>query len=111
MARKAGFQIVFNRIPQVIAEVEANAQRTVAKVADAIAEDARGHAPVRTGRLRSSIEGRPKGKQADIAVDADYAAFVEFGTYKMAAKPFLTPAVSEHQDEFFDGKNYFPKGS
>lgn len=30
-----------------------------------------------------------------VHVDADYAAFVEFGTVKMVARPFMHPAIAE----------------
>lgn len=111
MAKKGGFIVVFNRIPQVIAEVEANAQRTVARVADRIRDDAQGRAPVETGHLRSSITSAAHGKEAEIGAEAEYAAYVEYGTRHAKAQPFLSPAVEAAKDEFFDGRNYFPKGS
>jgi hypothetical protein len=46
-------------------------------------------APVETGRLRSSIRVVPQGVEAIV----DYAYFVETGTAKMAAQPFLRPAA------------------
>lgn len=52
---------------------------------------------VRTGRLRGSITWRP-GKDAvspfvDIGTAVFYAPFVELGTSRMAARPFLRPAL------------------
>jgi HK97 gp10 family phage protein len=51
--------------------------------------------------LRSSIESVSieAGKSAEVRVGAPYAAFVEFGTYKMAARPYLYPAFQEHAEE------------
>jgi HK97 gp10 family phage protein len=51
-------------------------------------------APVDTGRLRASIRPRfySQGLAADVYTDVEYAPFVEFGTRKMAAQPFLHPA-------------------
>jgi len=96
------FIIVFNRIPELIAAVEATSRRAPKKVADRIASTARSLAPVRTGALRGSIESvsLTRGKEAEVRVGVDYAKFVEYGTYKMAAQPFLTPAVTAHADEF-----------
>ena len=100
--RVSGFIIVFNRIPALIAAVEANSQTAPKRVADRVAATAQQIAPKDTGYLASSIhaESVARGKTAEVRVDADYAAYVEYGTYKMAAQPFLQPAVSRHAAEF-----------
>lgn len=55
--------------------------------------------PVDTGRLRSSIhfeEGQDaEGYFIDVGTDVEYAAPVEFGTWKMRAQPYLRPAFAE----------------
>ncbi|NWG09034.1 MAG: HK97 gp10 family phage protein [Nitrososphaerales archaeon] len=56
-----------------------------------IAQKARGKAPVRTGRLRDSI--KVVGERVE--VQAVYGSYVEYGTGKMEARPFLRPAVRE----------------
>ncbi len=95
--------VVENRIPALIAAVEANARTTVKAHADKIASDARARAPVATGYLRSSIhaESVTAGKEAQIIVGADYGPFVEYGTYKMAAQPFLNPALEADKAAYF----------
>ncbi len=54
-------------------------------------------APVgETGHLAQSIRSRRFGNNKlkwEIVADAPYAAFVELGTIRMAAQPFLRPAV------------------
>lgn len=102
MARVSGFIIVFNRIPALIAAVEANSRSVPKKVADKIAAQARAVVPVRTGYLQSSIVSVSisAGKEAEVQANAPYAAFVEYGTYKMAARPFLAPSVDMFADEF-----------
>jgi HK97 gp10 family phage protein len=49
--------------------------------------------PVDTGFLWSSIKGKTSGGSFEVKASARYASFVEFGTSKMAAQPFMTPAV------------------
>jgi HK97 gp10 family phage protein len=95
--------VVMNRIPELIAAVEANARTGVKRHADAIARDARARAPYETGFLRDSIQAVSEriGKEALIVVGADYGRFVEYGTYKMAAQPFLGPAVAADEAAFF----------
>ena len=51
------------------------------------------NAPVRTGHLRGSIYARIRDWVAEIGAEATYALFVEFGTRRMHAQPFLYPAI------------------
>lgn len=49
--------------------------------------------PVDTGRLRASIQYAKTGEAAcQVGTNVEYAVYVEMGTYKMAARPFLSPA-------------------
>jgi HK97 gp10 family phage protein len=64
-----------------------------------IAKKARSLAPVDTGYLRDHIHAMKTGKTAIVISDAPYSAFVEFGTRKMAAQPFIRPAVDEGHAE------------
>ena len=54
------------------------------------------NAPVKTGHLRSSIFARIRDWVTEVGADATYAYFVEFGTMRMRAQPFLWPALQEH---------------
>ena len=38
-----------------------------------------------------------KGLTANVESRADYSAFLEFGTSKMGARPFLQPALEENR--------------
>ena len=62
--------------------------------AEAVTDTARGMCPVDTGTLKGSIGASGGGESAEVFAGADYAVHVEFGTYKMAAQPFLVPALS-----------------
>jgi len=60
----------------------------------AVEERAKEIVPVDTGFLQESIhveKGDSLGEYRVVA-DAEYAKFVEYGTHKMAAQPFITPA-------------------
>lgn len=52
---------------------------------------------VRTGLLRSSITWRPgidaESPYVDVGSAVEYAAFVELGTSRMGARPYLRPAL------------------
>lgn len=58
--------------------------------------------PVDTGRLRNSIthEVDMSDQAAIIGTNVEYAAYVELGTSKMRAQPYLRPAALEHSDEY-----------
>lgn len=54
--------------------------------------------PVDTGRLRASITHQiakdGQGLFARVGSNVEYAPFVEFGTSRMAAQPFLRPSLN-----------------
>lgn len=56
--------------------------------------------PVRTGRLRGSITSEYDGNSAQVGTNVEYAPYVEYGTYKMSARPFLRPAVENYKDKY-----------
>ena len=62
---------------------------------------------VDTGRLRAAIRADVRAALQDLVgmvhAGTDYAAFVEFGTARMAAHPFMLPAWEAHRRDFYDG--------
>lgn len=58
-----------------------------------IAVEAENNCPVDTGFLRSTVFVQKTSDDVEIGFSAEYASYVEFGTYKMAAQPFLRPAI------------------
>lgn len=63
---------------------------------------AKAKCPVDTGRLRNSITHMPKGGISPavcIGTNVEYGKYVEEGTSKHDAQPFLKPAATEHGSE------------
>jgi HK97 gp10 family phage protein len=60
--------------------------------------------PVRTGFLQSTImqEVDRDNITLTFGATAPYASFVEFGTIRMAARPYLRPAMDAHQQKLLD---------
>lgn len=58
--------------------------------------------PVDTGRLRNSIthEVDMNDKAAVIGSNVEYAAYVELGTSRQKAQPYLRPAAENHTSEY-----------
>ena len=74
----------------------------VRSFADQTESIAKGQVPVDTGRLRESIraEVEDDGDSVSMALSAntDYATYVELGTRRMPARPYIRPAVIQHTD-------------
>lgn len=73
--------------------VDADIGAAVSAAAQRVAENARGLCPVDTGRLKNSIAVSVGENGAQVSAGTDYAAYVEFGTSRAAAQPFLVPAL------------------
>lgn len=57
--------------------------------------------PVDTGRLRNSITHTQGGKETEIiGTNVEYAPYVEMGTRRTKAQPFIRPAAENHADEY-----------
>lgn len=81
---------------------ESNAKQEITKAVYDTPESKSGY--VRTGRLRNSIS---YGVDTDepavyIGSNVEYAPYVELGTSKMMARPFLKPAVENYAGEYND---------
>ena len=83
--------------------LDVNMQRTVMEFlsewAEAVKTRAQELVPVRTGYLQSTIYAVIKDWIAEVGAEAEYAAFVEFGTRYMMAQPYLYPALEQYLPE------------
>lgn len=53
------------------------------------------------GTLRNSISHQVAGSdEVHVGTNVEYAPFVELGTSKMVAKPYLGPSITDHIDEY-----------
>jgi HK97 gp10 family phage protein len=92
-------------------------QKWTEEIALRLAERAKEIVPVRTGHLLERIsavfggdmedpdsDGSPRAfEPVQVVADTPYASFVEFGTSKMTAQPFMGPAAEELEPEFLSG--------
>jgi len=67
--------------------------------ADVVVKEAKRRAPVRTGRLRASIDSTVNRDMISIEASVNYAAFVEYGTRGRSPQPFLNPAAEGSMNE------------
>lgn len=86
-------------IKQYSAQAAEKLHRGLVKGTRIVQNEARAECPVDTGTLRRSIHGQVDGTDGVVGTNTEYAGYVEFGTYKMAAKPYLAPALKSHQSD------------
>ena len=68
--------------------------------------------PVDTGRLRNSLTHDVRKEQECVYVgtNVEYAPYVEMGTSRSRAQPYLEPAVKDHLDEYKNLAMQFLRG-
>lgn len=100
-------------LEKMIAGFEGNLAEIGVRVGNELEGYAKAFSPIRTGLLRNSIhqEGAGGDILAQIAIlgaDCNYAIYQEFGTYKMAAHPFMTPAIEQLAHLYFSPGLWMP---
>lgn len=97
-----GLMVAINK---TVKEAEAGTSKALLTFAKAVEKDAKQAAPANEGNLRNSINGSVNGLQAKVVVTANYAAYLEFGTRKFAARYVATlPADWKAYAATFKGK-------
>ena len=89
------------KLDEILAKAPERASMLVARGAFAVRGRAVTLAPFETGALRDSLSEREMSQfHWQVYTKLDYAVYQEFGTYKMAANPFLGPAVEATRKEY-----------
>lgn len=103
-------KVIEVKLESHVDEVLAEFHDRVPVILEALGIEAEGNAvteitdlgAVDTGRLRGSISHATDEDTAYVGTNVEYAPYVELGTYKMAARPFLRNAIVNHIDEYKD---------
>lgn len=93
-----GIQLALDQIDQLTQELDKQLPPAALAAADLLQAEAQRQAPKDTGRLARSIESElveaGQGEAlATVKVGEFYGRFLEYGTAKMAARPFLRSAA------------------
>lgn len=91
-----------------VGEVKAELRNRIPTILEALGIEAEGNAvteitdlgAVDTGRLRGSITHAVDDDSAIVGTDVEYGVYVEMGTYKMQARPFLRNAIENYVDDY-----------
>lgn len=84
-----------------VGEIKGMMKANIFNALDAVGVFVEGEAmercPVDTGNLKGSINHAVVSEnEVQIGTNVDYGVYVEMGTYKMAAQPFLRPACESN---------------
>lgn len=83
-----------------VKELHAASTTAVAEEVDLIRRDAVKEAPQDTGDLRRKIRGESDGLKGTVRSTARHAGFVEHGTFKDKAQPYMAPAADRARRRF-----------
>lgn len=87
-------------------EVAEAMQAAILRALERIGSQAEGYAkdlcPVDTGNLRNSITHKVDDAEQAVYIgtNVEYAPYVEIGTSKQAAQPYLKPAAADHAQTY-----------
>lgn len=94
-------EVVYNKMPRIGPKTHRLVKQVVEKTTRDLESSAKARAPVDTGALRNSITSEfPQELTGEVSVGVEYGAYVEYGTGKMAAQPYLTPAADQIRQPF-----------
>lgn len=97
---------LLERLNQISYDIAADLETAAKAGAKSIRDEAKSRVPVKTGTLRDSITMETVEKDEDGVTirigpgkEGFYGLFLELGTSKMPARPWLVPAVKGKQQE------------
>jgi HK97 gp10 family phage protein len=95
-------RVISNRLPSMPAAIHQIAVREVQKAAYSIEADAKSKVAVDTGTLRRSIHTvlSNGGLTGTVGPSVRYGLYVELGTRRMGARPYLRPAAEVNLPKF-----------
>ena len=101
MAWKCNFVLKVNKIPPAKNAIHNAIAERLTVASQDIVGDAKKLCPVNTGNLRRNIRQEVKltrrGFNTKIFTTCGYGGYVEVGTRKMAAQPFIRPAFDRNK--------------
>ena len=106
---KNGYMIIINADETVWSEKKGEIEKVVAiyksngpaNLSPYHRASAPGESPATdTGTLANSIESKRYGLVAVVWTEKKYAKWLEFGTRKIAPRPFFTPAVEQNREKY-----------
>ena len=96
-----GTQALAAHIARLNGEATSALAKGLTRACEEIITDAKEHyVPVDTGALKNSINANGGGSDWRVDSPASYSVFQEFGTSRMAARPYMIPALERVAPSF-----------
>ena len=90
-----------SNVPQALSGLKAAKERALEIIGGKAETYAKQLCPVDTGNLRNSITHKQADENTEvIGTSVEYAPYVELGTRKSKAQPYLRPAAENHSAEY-----------
>lgn len=89
----ASLVVNYNRFGPAASRMRSELPAVVGRTAIDIETRAKGYAAVDTGEMRAGINSVHSGLSATVNAPVEHSLYVEYGTSKMAAQPFIRPAA------------------
>ena len=86
-------EVKFNHLPECPGIMSKAVDTAFQSLGPKLLTNMQGKTPVDTGELRGSEAQSVGSKTLTLTAGTDHAKYVEFGTRKMAAQPFMRPTV------------------
>lgn len=103
-----GLDALINDLQKAINYIESKTPELLEDMADIATKEIKAITPVKTGRLRNSIQATVMGERAIIDSSVDYADDVEFG--HMQEERFVPVLGVTVDDKFIKGSHMFENG-
>jgi HK97 gp10 family phage protein len=92
---KSSLKVISNNSPAMQNAVDAQLKQIIKQATFGVEGHAKKNAPVDTGNLRNSIQSTvsDNGLRGEVTAHAEYAIYVEMGTVRTPAQPYMMPAL------------------
>lgn len=100
MAVSVGSVKIVDNSQKFLALAEQAKKKALTKVAMKWDQNVVSGVPVDTGYLRNSRGYEVGENEVTVGFEASYSGFVELGTSRQKAQPFLRPSIMDHIDEY-----------
>lgn len=91
---------VESHVGEVLSALDVSTYRALETIGLVAERYAKKKCPVDTGRLRNSITHETDSDTVYVGTNVEYASYVELGTHRQRAKPYLKPAMVDHKKEY-----------
>lgn len=98
MGIKSNFSLRINLVPLKLAIAKAQEKALLEGLQEVVA-DAKKGSPKLTGHNADTITQKvtPGGRKAAVFTESGYGGYLEVGTRRMAARPYIRPAFEKHK--------------